>query len=211
MSLLHSAKSLAARVIITPPPTSLMESTAILQRLQHFGRVCSFHCPTLTKAGSGQSQETEIVYASPEFSVQACNASPVTVQVNQDLPDPAIEDPYNVRGLQSRMRQGPRTFTCRIEGPRERTYINQQMLAGGFSPSNQSRLYQSLLQTGAPSSIVDALGVSTSGHGLQPMKDGLAPRTPKDLASMYRTAIAQTDSKTQPTVSAGGSYPAGEP
>lgn len=188
-----SLKPFIARLLVSPPATSLTESTAILKQLQVFGHPAAFSKASHPAAlNDDHQQEYDLVYLSSDQLLHACSVSPITVRVNHNLPDPIGEDPYNVRGLQDRKQALPKTFVCHIhKRDNEYTYTGQNSLSTGFAPSNMSGLYQSLQDTQAPDSLMDAFGAS-------PFRDGHldgcslpAQKEPEDLAVMYRDAMAQ--------------------
>ena len=200
MSAPTSLKTFIAKVLITPPTTSLSESVAVLKTLQSFGRVAVFANPSPDAAEKNDhQQEIDVIYSSSEQLLRACNASPLTVQINQNLPDPAHLDPYNLRGLQSRRQPRPKTFVCKIQQKVEdSTFTGQNILSKAFAPSNESSLYKSLLETDAPPSLVEAFGASASGEGHQESK--AIPRfqkDPLDLPDMYLRAAQQSLSQSQ--------------
>ncbi|KAL2435015.1 hypothetical protein ABEF95_012457 [Exophiala dermatitidis] len=183
-------KNLAARVTISPPPAGLHESTAILKRLQSFGPVTSF-TKTIRDPGS-TDQEVQVIFSSPETAQKACDASPFAVELDQDFPDPVVVDPYNVRNLQSRRRPGPKSVTCRVrlQEQGESLGSGQTILSGGFSPSNKTRLYQSLLDVRPPQNIMDGLGVFDTDDEADVISTAGSIQPPPDLADMYRSSIS---------------------
>lgn len=205
-----SLHGLAARLVITPSPVTLGESTAVLKKLQSFGPVTSFARTPSAKtrlidpANESERQEVDVVFSSPDAVEKARVASPFTIRVNYGLPDPKVEDPYNVRNLQSRKQPRPKTMTCRVE-PRDAWSLPAQtILSNGFSPSNTTRLYQSLLDTSPPSSIAAGLGVfHTDSSDIR--STAHVTVTPPDLMKMYHSPPGQstcTETNTgSPTVS----------
>ncbi|EXJ92685.1 hypothetical protein A1O3_01237 [Capronia epimyces CBS 606.96] len=186
-------KNLNARVTITPSPVTLSESTAVLKRLQSFGPVTSF-TKVVPKNGStvnaDNTDETEVdvVFSSPETVQKACDASPFTVMVSQDVPDPHVADPYNVRNLQSRRQPKPNSMSCRVRLQEldDSLFSGQNILSSGFSPSNRTRLYQSLLDVKPPPNIMDGLGVlETDRPDILPTAH--LTEAPPNLTTMYRS------------------------
>jgi hypothetical protein len=100
-----------------------------------------------------------VLFSSRETMERAQTASPFTVKVNYHLPDPRIEDPYNVRNLQSRKQPQPKTMVCHLERQDTDVPSGQNILSAGFSPSVQTRLYQSLTDLSTPEGIAAGLGV----------------------------------------------------
>lgn len=192
-----SLRGLTARMFISPPPTTLGESTAVLKKLQSFGTVESFtraaHAPMCqtNHVDTAEHQEVKIVFSSPETVKYARDASPFTVRINHNLPDPELEDPYNVRNLQSRKQPRPRTMTCRVEPFDEDLSPGQNILSKGFSPSNTTRLYQSLLDLKPPPAVAAGLGVLHTDISDMSSTDDLI-ETPPDLMKMYQSALSQS-------------------
>ncbi|EXJ61749.1 hypothetical protein A1O7_02179 [Cladophialophora yegresii CBS 114405] len=115
---------------------------------------------------------------------KAQSASPFTVRVNHHLPDPRVEDPYNVRNLQSRKQPQPKTMVCRLECDHAEFPAGQNVLSAGFSPSIQTRLYQSLTNLRPPEGMTAALGVfHNDSSSIKPTPE-LVDRVP-DLTEMY--------------------------
>ncbi|KAI1609471.1 hypothetical protein EDD37DRAFT_640304 [Exophiala viscosa] len=185
-----SLKGLTAKLLISPPATTLAESTAIVRRLQSFGPVTSFtklEPKTAQEDGSahdGEQQEVHVVFSHPETVQTVSRASPFVVKVHHNLPDPRVEDPFNLRGLQSRVQLKPSTMTCVVQVHDQSVHTGQNILSSGFSPSNKTRLYQSLLEANPPSNIADGLGVfeSDKSHILDTTH---LVEKPPDLTSMY--------------------------
>lgn len=208
-----SLKNLVARLVISPPPTTLGESTAVLKRLQTWGHVVSF---TKTGAGqqtnpNGQNDEVEmtVVFSASsdgeellKKSTTAAPDSSFTVRVNHDLPDPWEEDPYNVRNLQSRKQPQAKTMTCRLQLPFQSLEQRQQqdanagpnvsILSSGFSPNVRTRLYQSLtgLKQPPPSGIVDGLAVFHNDAADIEATPDLVDPVP-NLMDMYRSRASK--------------------
>ena len=207
-----SLKGLTARVLISPRPTTLAESTAVLKKLQSFGPVTSFAKnlpdkprPTPTSriseplSKASEKYEVDVVFSTTDTALKACEASPFTVVVNHDLPNPDLEDPYNVRGLQSRVQPQPRIMTCQVKMRDGDSVTRPNILSGGFSPSMKTRLYQSLVDTKAPLSIIDGLSVSFNEGERHIASTAHLPQTPDDLAAMYRAPPSEPLPESQET------------
>ncbi len=204
-----SLPSLATRLVISPPPTTLGESTAVLKKLKSFGHVFSF-TPSLMQemrqvhpAPDNEQLEMNVVFSSLESVDKAQAASPFTVKVNHGLPDPRIEDPYNVRSLQSRKQPRPKTMVCQIELQGADLPTGHNILSSGFSPSIQTRLYQSLIDLNPPPGIAVGLGVFHNDHSSIKSTAGLVDQVPS-LTDMYRSRrleCAQGDSASRNTSS----------
>ena len=109
----------AARLLVTPAPTTLSDSLCILKRLQRFGPVSTFLNPRYVPALSQNSKETDsntatllAIFASCDSLNTAMHATPLTIETGLDAPDPREEDPYNVRGLRDRIPILSKTFKC---------------------------------------------------------------------------------------------------
>ncbi|KIV97034.1 hypothetical protein PV10_00837 [Exophiala mesophila] len=176
----------AARVLISPPATSILESAAVVARLQSYGRVIAFNKgPT----NDSEKQEMEVIYSSDKQMRDACKNSPIEVKANQQIPDPKIEDPYNVRGLQYRKSPAPKIITCNIVPKNNHRYTGQTVISQAFQPSYVGVLHESLVDSEAPMSLIDALGASSSGKDHLPLENTV--QRPLDLMAAYRRGIQQ--------------------
>jgi hypothetical protein len=203
MSLTKSAfQNWTARVFVSPPTATLAESTAVLQKLQAFGSVVSFAKRKSSAAGDAE-QEIDVVFSSPETMHRACRESPFTVDVNTHPADPLVQDPYNVRGLQSRRPLEPKSMTCRVQESKSHGSTGRNVLSDGFSPSNLTRLHQSLLlvRPPPPPSIADGLGVLHSDHSHTYPTPHLVER-PIDLTTLAMSSKTGDDPDTRPGPSA---------
>ena len=184
-----------ARVIVSPPAVTLAESTAVLRRLQSFGPVTSFTLRESTRKRTKPSQSNveqqmiDVVFSNNGTAQIACDASPFVVKINHDLPDPRVEDPFNLRGLQSREQPRPTTMTCLVEARNEQLQSGQNTLSNGFSPSIKTRLHQSLFEGEPPPSIAEGvaegLGVLHSNQS-DILSTAHLVEQPPDLMAMYR-------------------------
>lgn len=192
-----SFPSLAIRLVISPPPTTLGESTAVLKKLKSFGHVLSFTPSPLQEmhqvhpAPNNEQLEMNVVFSSSESIDKAQAASPFTIKVNHGLPDPRVEDPYNVRNLQSRKQPRPKTMLCQLELQGADLPAGHSILSTGFSPSVQSRLYQSLTNLNPPPGIAAGLGVFHNDHTIIKSTAGLVGEVPS-LTHMYRSRRAES-------------------
>lgn len=183
----------AARVLISPPATSLFESAAVVAHLQSYGRVIAFN---KGPASDPERQEMEVIYSSAKQMLAACKASPIEIKANHQLPDAKIQDPYNVRGLQHRKYPAPKTLLCNVKPKVHHAYTGQNLISQPFQPSYVGDLHESLLDSNAPMSLVDALGASPSGKDHLPLETPLHPeKTHRDLMAAYRTAVQQNHKK----------------
>ncbi|KAJ9605995.1 hypothetical protein H2200_009844 [Cladophialophora chaetospira] len=192
--------NLATRLVISPAPTTLGESTAVLKKLQSFGHVISFTPSPLQEmrqihpAPSNEQQEMNVVFSSRESIAKAQEASPFTVKVNYRLPDPRVEDPYNVRNLQSRRQPQPKTMVCQLELQGAELPPGHSILSAGFSPSVQTRLYQSLAELNTPPGIVAAVGVFHNDDSNIKSTAELVDKA-VDLMEMYRSKPSSAQEK----------------
>jgi hypothetical protein len=186
-----------ARVIVSPPAVTLAESTAVLRRLQSFGPVTSFTQRHSTRKrpkpskNNVEQQLLDVVFSNNATAQIACDASPLVVKINHNLPNPSVEDPFNLRGLQSREQPRPTTMTCLVEAGNEQPQSGQNILSNGFSPSIKTRLHQSLFEAGPPPSIVEGvaegLGVLHSNQS-DILVTAHVVEQPPDLMAMYRAS-----------------------
>lgn len=134
MTIFPSAASLLARqarFLISPPPTTLFESRAILFELQsRFGPISVFLSqrndpvlqrilrlePTAAVPSSRAPPHTILaVFDSPASRKSALDTNELTVSCGGQLePSPKQLDPYNARGFHGRHHPPERNFTCRI-------------------------------------------------------------------------------------------------
>jgi hypothetical protein len=191
---------LATRLIISPCPSTLGESTAVLKRLQSFGQVLSF-TPSPQRQKRHARPRTEstpvdtplhftVVFSSLDTINAVRAASPLSVRVNHNLPDPKVEDPYNVRSLQSRQQPAPKTMLCQLDIHPAEMPRGQTTFSTGFSPSDRTRLHQSLQRLSPPPSVAAAL---TAFHNqptrFSPTSDLVDPAP--SLTAMYRKPRAE--------------------
>ena len=185
-------QNLVARLLISPPPTTLGESTAVLKKLQSFGNVISFtknppqdsyqpRFPT-----NNEQLVVEVVFSCPQTIEAAQNASPFSVKVNHNLPDPNVEDPYNVRNLQSRKHPAPKTMVCHLKVHSADAPSGQNVLSNGYSPSHLTRLYQSLKTVKPPAHVLPGLAVFNGDKGNLRSTPEVVDPVP-NLMEMYRS------------------------
>ncbi|KIW85040.1 hypothetical protein Z517_00428 [Fonsecaea pedrosoi CBS 271.37] len=180
---------LTARLVISPAPGTLGESTAVLKKLQSLGPVLSFRTRNTTVSSNAEQLEVDVVFSSHATLEKAQHASPFDVKVNYQLPDPKLQDPYNVRNLQSRRRPQPKTMTCRVQRNDGFQPPSQNGLSTGFSPSLKTRLYQSLTDLNPPPGIAAGLGVFDVDREHLCSTAQFVDKPP-GLAQLYRSSIA---------------------
>ncbi|OAP64403.1 hypothetical protein AYL99_00375 [Fonsecaea erecta] len=179
-------RHLTARLVISPAPATLGESTAILKKLQSLGPVLSFKTCRPSIASSAERLDVEIVFSSRATLEKAQHASPFTVKVNYQLPDARLQDPYNVRNLQSRRQPQPKSMTCLVHLNDGCELPGQNILSDGFSPSLDTRLYQSLADLNPPPSIAAGLGVFDV-DSMHLRSTAQLVDKPPELMQMYRS------------------------
>ncbi|KIW88196.1 uncharacterized protein Z519_11307 [Cladophialophora bantiana CBS 173.52] len=194
-------QQLAAQLVISPAPTTLGESTAVLKKLQSLGPVLSFMTRRDVVPGNAEQLEMDVVFSSRATLEKAQHASPFTVKVNYDLPDPKLQDPYNVRNLQSRRQPQPKTMTCHVRVHDEYQLPRRSILSDGFSPSLNTRLYQSLTDLNPPPGIAAGLGVFDT-DSMHFRSTAQLVEKPPELMQMYRSPNLDR-TKTQPAPSLG--------
>ncbi|KIW31141.1 uncharacterized protein PV07_02815 [Cladophialophora immunda] len=182
-------QQLTARLVISPAPTTLGESTAVLKKLQSLGTVLSFKARPTSVSSNPEQLEVDVVFSSRATLEKAQHANPFTVKVNHQIPDPKLQDPYNVRNLQSRRQPQSKSMTCRVQFDDAPHLPGQNILSDGFSPSLDTRLYQSLTDLKPPPGIAAGLGVlDVDSMHLRPTSQ-LVDKPP-ELMQMYRSQIS---------------------
>ena len=161
-----SSTRFATFLRVTPIPKTIAESSAIFKHLKTRGRVLSFiRAPHREQDGCSASYYAVF---SGNHPVNIEQNSSFDVPVYHNLPKPRDEDPFNIRGLQSR-KPFPQavTFKCTIEGVegRERATVDESIkkenpFHGHFKTlkADQDWLQEVLQETGTPFAIVKALG-----------------------------------------------------
>lgn len=196
-----SLNRLVACVLVSPPPSTLAESSAVLRRLQSFGPVSSFRkVPSSSEKlhlAEPDDHRLVAVFADPEALDAARRAGTFIVKVHENLPNPKIDDPYNVRFLQSRVQPTPKSMTCRVTALLGSVGAQKNILSSGFSPSERTRLFQSLIESDVPRSILDGVGVfehNAPSH-LMPTPQYVADMP--NLATLYRSPARQSSTQDQ--------------
>ena len=157
-----STTKFATWLRVTPPPTTLAESSAIFNSLKSQGRVTHF----IKHARPKHHTEKSTTYYTV-FSREPPSLKPVfEVPVYHNLPSPRDLDPFNIRGLQDRKPlPAPKTFICRIEAlqDNEKTVGDEIKKAnpyyGSFKVQEQDWLQTVYAETGAPPGVKEGLGL----------------------------------------------------
>jgi len=155
MSAPASILSRQARVLVSPKPMSLSETSAILNTLQSFGPVSNFLNPRYTPYFKSKSQtEFYVTFKESEALDKARIANPLVVDVGHDAVDPEEADPFNVRGLWDR-KEERKTFTCIVYSDiRKRRIVEANPYHGPFRVDRLAVSFQDLLRQGAPSAEI---------------------------------------------------------
>lgn len=166
--------SFATILRVTPAPSTISESRAVLQHLnKHHGKVTTFFH---ARDGLGKGEHGEVTTfshardglredehgddgttASTFYALFARSPSSSTdggdvetrfsISANHDIPSAAALDPFNIRGLRSRKpHPPPRDFTCTMTR---------------VSPKEQSRIVQEILSS---NSYVNSFEIDTIGN-----------------------------------------------
>ncbi|KAK5093690.1 hypothetical protein LTR70_005689 [Exophiala xenobiotica] len=170
-----SSSKFAAWLRVTPPPTSLAESSAIFKHLktQGQGRVTTFiRAKAKEKAGQRDGDKNNdhlentaayyTVFSRPP-SIQRMTTT-FEVPVYHNLPSPRDQDPFNIRGLQDRKPYPPsKTFSCRLENVGENDTYGEQIKQdnqyhGSFKVAYTDWLQEVYGETGAPPGVKQGLG-----------------------------------------------------
>lgn len=157
MSTIASSIARHARIIVTPTPTTLLESTAILKALQSFGPVSTFLNPRYIPALKDRARGTfYAIFSEPRALQTASAASPLAVEVGHDSIDPKEADPFNLRGLWGRKQFKKKTFQCEVyedyrsSQNRHRRVIEENVYHGPFRLDRLVVSYEDLMKQGAP-------------------------------------------------------------
>lgn len=115
MSALTSILARPARITVSPKPSTLHETCAILKTLQSFGAVTHFFNPRYVPALKKQSRLNFYVDFKERGAFdKVLAAAPFTVEVGHDAVDPEEADPFNVRGFWDRKKVERKTFRCAV-------------------------------------------------------------------------------------------------
>jgi len=156
MSAPASFLSRQARVLVSPKPMSLSDTSAILKALQSFGPVSNFLNPRYMPYLKSKSQtEFYVTFKESEALDKARIANPLVVDVGHDAVDPEEADPFNVRGLWDRKKVERKTFTCIVYSDiRKRRTVEANPYHGPFRVDRLAVSFQDLLRQGAPSAEI---------------------------------------------------------
>jgi hypothetical protein len=156
MSAPASFLSRQARILVSPKPVSLSETSAILKALQSFGPVSNFLNPRYMPYLKPKSQtEFYVTFKESEALDKARMANPLVVDVGHDAVDPDEADPFNVRGLWDRKKVERKTFTCFVyPDGKNRRPVEANPYHGPFRVDRLAVSFQDLLRQGAPSTEI---------------------------------------------------------
>jgi hypothetical protein len=166
MSVPTSILTRQARLTVSPKPSTLVETCAILKTLQSFGAVTHFFNPRYVPALKAHSHSNFYVGFKESGTLEkVLAAAPLTVEVGHDAVDPEEADPFNVRGFWDRKKVERETFRCAVSdeeeegGARDQSHnnstYNQRILQGNpyHGPFRVDRLavsFEDLMKQGAP-------------------------------------------------------------
>ncbi len=158
MSIIASNIARHARIIVTPTPTTLLESTAVLKALQRFGPVSTFLNPRYVLALEDRTRNTfYTIFAEAKALEHAKAASPLAFEVGRDAVDPKEADPFNLRGLWGRKQVERKTFLCEVHQDypkssqnRHRRVIEENVYHGPFRLDRLAVSFEDLMKQGAP-------------------------------------------------------------
>lgn len=160
----------AAWLRVTPPPTTLAESSAIYKHLKSQGRGrASVFIRAKADANASDKEKAKnanIATYYTVFSHQPPNSPTIfDVPVYHNLPAPRDQDPFNIRGLQDRKPfPPPKTFACWLETAGEDDSYGEQIKRdnpyhGSFKVAPQDWLQDVYGETGAPPGVKQGLGL----------------------------------------------------
>jgi len=203
MSVQPYTKLFPAIVRITPAPTTLAESSTILNHLRSIAPVLVFLNPRYQPSASedlssGSSSVHEILVSPSSKTSNLLSSSPYTITYPPiPEPDPEEVDPFGVRGLSLRKAVTSKTFQCEVIGDKSnfeahRIHAKNNAFHGQFKVDRKSLLYESLIKAGAPVSIVDGLSGEWSGDESQAEKeDGNCKSTARTESITTSTSSAK--------------------
>ena len=147
-----------ARIIVTPTPTTLLESTAILKALQTFGPVSTFLNPRYVPAlKDGPHNIFYAIFTETKSLEDVKVASPLAFEVGQDAADPKEVDPFNLRGLWSRRQVERKKFLCDVHQDCRKSYqnhhqriIKENVYHGPFRLDRLAVSFEDLMKQGVP-------------------------------------------------------------
>lgn len=100
----------AARVTVTPPPTSVLHTTTILSKLATYGEVVRFTKKRLTRSRAVQYD----FHYKPNGSSVLADGAVMSVEFVPPNPDPEQHDFYNVFGYKDRHYPPGKSFQCTV-------------------------------------------------------------------------------------------------
>ena len=194
-----------ARVLVSPFPATLSESSAILRALQSFGVVSTFLNSRYVSALKQEQQGDAFlaIFAEERAFEKAVQSSPFPVDVGHDEIDPAVEDPFMVRDLAGRKTLARKTFNCQIvadSDPHVHTRIVQSSpYYASFVVDRMAASYRDLLKQGVPlPEMADLFQQRQVGLGLheddsnrrKAIGSVTRPKHESGLMDLWREAIA---------------------
>lgn len=156
----------AAWLRVAPSPSTLAESSAIFRHLKSKGRVTAF-----TKDPRDDNKDASTALYFTTFAHEPLGLRPDSrfdVQVYHNEINLRDQDPFDIRGLQSRKPlPEPMTFSCHVERMNEaqqraveNTIKSKNRYHGHFKVQKRHEdwLQEAVSETGAPAAIAKALG-----------------------------------------------------
>lgn len=151
----------AAWLHVTPAPTTLAESSAVYQVLRKHGRISAFIRSEYSRREKEKGNTSSATFYTV-FPHEPPNLEKsFRVPVYHNLPNARDEDPFNIRGLQTRKPMPePKTFTCTVEAMAQSTarfedqaMIDESPYHGQFRVQKNDWLRDALFETNAPPGI----------------------------------------------------------
>ena len=200
-----------ARVLVSPLPSTLSESKAILNTLQSFGPVSAFLNPRYVPGLKSQPRATFLaIYDETRALDKARAASPLSIDVGHNEPDPKEVDPYNMRGLWDRKRIEKRTFHCEViedeDVQAHQPIVEENVYHGPFTIDKLPMSFQDLMRQHTPlQELADSfqktkmtLTEKEKARRARLMKkysfySGEGPPDDEGLMGMWRAAVSAQD------------------
>lgn len=205
MSIISSKTATLGRqalVLVTPTPATLSESSAILKALQNFGPVSCFLNPRYIPALRERSGSKTFLAIFSEVNAleKASQSSPLTVEVGHNEPDPAVEDPFNVRGLASRIPVKRKTFSCEIltdgDTGSHLDIVRSSPYYGSFVVDGMAISFQDLTKQGIPlPEFADVFQKHSMFTGHSGNHNGEDKKRDEELAAMSREKVEHKSQK----------------
>lgn len=164
---------LATWLRVTPPPTTLAESSAIYQALSRQGRISVFaKCKDCSHEQVDDSRGSSSTFYAVFPHEPPTLRTTFEVPVYHGLPSARDEDPFNIRGLQDRKPMpAPKTFSCVLEKvPLKEIRSNEKAVVKGnpynahFTVEEDGQIQGVLTDLNAPPGIARGCAIRTQGH-----------------------------------------------